>query len=119
MADADTFSAGFADAIARFNRGEFFEAHEAFEDLLESVENDERWELLLGLIQIAVGYHKATSGHPGADRMLTLGTEKLAAFPPRAHGIDLGALRRRVAEDLTHLAGGESLGSPPQITFLP
>ena len=51
-----------------FNAGEFFEAHEVFEDLLDEVEGDERWELLVALIQIAVGYHKCVAGHPGAAR---------------------------------------------------
>jgi predicted metal-dependent hydrolase len=91
--------APFADGVALFNAGRFFEAHEAFEELLDDVEDDERWDLLVALIQVAVGYHKWTSGHPGAARMLGLGLEKLAAFPDVAWGIDVGALRARVAED--------------------
>jgi predicted metal-dependent hydrolase len=91
--------ARFADGVELFNAGRFFEAHEAFEELLDDVEEDERWDLLVALIQVAVGYHKWTSGHPGAARMLGLGLEKLAAFPDVAWGIDVGALGARVAED--------------------
>ncbi len=101
--------APFADGVALFNAGRFFEAHEAFEELLDDVEEDERWDLLVALIQVAVGYHKWTSGHPGAARMLGLGLEKLAAFPDVAWGIDVGALRARVAEDR---AAGEGAMSP-------
>jgi predicted metal-dependent hydrolase len=90
---------GFAAGVRLFNEGQFFEAHEAFEELLDEVEEDERWDLLVALIQVAVGYHKWTSGHAGAARMLGLGLEKLAAFPDTVRGVDIGALRARVAED--------------------
>ena len=94
------FPAGFLDGVRHFNSGRFFEAHEAFEDLLDAVEGDGRWELLVALIQVAVGYHKVASGHPGAMRMLGLGAGKLAACPALAWGVDVDALRQRVASDL-------------------
>jgi predicted metal-dependent hydrolase len=111
---------GIAEGIRRFNRGEFFEAHEAFEEQLDAAEGDERWELLVALIQVAVGYHKAVSGHPGAARMLGLGAAKLAAFPAVVAGVAVGALGARVAEDLARLDRGEALGprlgtAPPRI----
>ena len=110
----------FADAVALFNAGRFFEAHEAFEDLLDDVEEDRRWDLLIALIQVAVGYHKLASGHPGSARMLGLGLEKLAAFEDHAWGVDLAALRRRVADDVAASsasdAGVSRLGAdPPRI----
>jgi len=100
------FPPAFAEGVRRFDTGAFFEAHEAFEALLDSVEGDTRWDLLVALVQVAVGYHKATSGHPGAARMLALGREKLAAFPAIAWGVDVAALRTRTAEDLAALAAG-------------
>jgi hypothetical protein len=114
------FPAGFDEGLRRFNRGDYFEAHEAFEELLDDVESDERWELLVALVQVAVGYHKAASGHPGAERMLGLGAEKLAPFAPVVRGVEVGALRERVAEDLAAARAGASLAerlreSPPRI----
>jgi predicted metal-dependent hydrolase len=109
----------FADGVALFNAGSFFEAHEAFEELLDEVEEDERWDLLIALVQVAVGYHKWTSGHPGAPRMLGLGLEKLAAFPDVTCGIDVGALRARVAEDRGAAAGSLAMTDPPRITLIP
>ena len=94
------FPPGIAAAVRHFNAGRFFEAHEAFEALLDEVEDDDRWDLLVALVQVAVGYHKRFSGHPGAERMLRLGAEKLGRFPPVAYGVDLEALRRQVADDL-------------------
>jgi len=119
----EAFPDGFVDGVALFNGGDFFEAHEAFEELLDAVENDTRWELLIALIQVAVAYHKGAAGHPGMGRMLALGGEKLAPFAEDAWGIDVNALRVRVAADLAALDRGEpvtaSLGDdPPRIRLL-
>jgi predicted metal-dependent hydrolase len=110
----------FDDGVALFNDGQFFEAHEAFEELLDDVEEDERWDLLVALIQVAVGYHKLASGHPGSARMLELGLTKLGAFADRACGVDVAALRRRVAADVAAVsASGEAasrlVANPPRI----
>jgi uncharacterized protein len=110
----------FADGIRLFNAGDYFEAHEASEEQLEAVEEDGRWDLLVALIQVAVGYHKCASGHAGGERMLRMGTEKLAAFADVVWEIDVGALRRRTAEDVLLLAAGDSLAqrladTPPRI----
>jgi hypothetical protein len=111
----DGLPARAREGVALFNGGAFFEAHEAFEDCLDAVEDDARWDLLLGLIQVAVGYHKHASGHPGAARMLGLGAEKLASMPATAWGVAVGALRDRVAADRAALERGEPLGTPPRI----
>ena len=93
------FPEGFYEGVRRFAAGDYFEAHEAFEECLDAVESDERWDLLVALIQVAVGYHKLASGHAGGERMLALGGEKLEAFPDVAWGVGVGALRRRIAAD--------------------
>jgi predicted metal-dependent hydrolase len=113
---------GFVEGVRRFNRGDFFAAHEAFEELLDDAEADARWDLLVALVQVAVGYHKAAARHPGAERMLGLGLEKLRAFPDVAWGVAVEALRRRVADDLAHVAAGGALdgrlaASPPRIAL--
>lgn len=111
----------FDDGVALFNGGHFFEAHEAFEDLLDEVEEDGRWDLLIALIQVAVGYHKLASAHAGSARMLELGLAKLGAFEGHAWGVDVAALRRRVADDVAaSSAGGGAAASrlgtdPPRI----
>jgi hypothetical protein len=109
-----SFPAGFYDGVRRFAAGEYFEAHEAFEECLDEVESDERWDLLVALIQVAVGYHKLASGHPGGERMLGLGYEKLESFPDVAFGVAIGALRRRVGADRDRPATALA-GEPPRI----
>jgi predicted metal-dependent hydrolase len=114
------FPPAFADGVRLFNTGDFFAAHEAFEELLDAVEEDGRWELLVALVQVAVGYHKLSAGHPGGRRMLGLGLDKLQAFPERAWGIRVDALRARVTADVAILDAAGSLDArladaPPAI----
>lgn len=93
-------------AAREFNGGRYFEAHEALEEALEELP-DELWELFLGLIQVAVGYHKATQElWSGAERMLRIGLEKLEPLPDRFGGVALGDLRARAAADQAALARG-------------
>ena len=55
-----------------FNSGRYFEAHEMLEESLDDLP-DAIWDLFVGLIQIAVGYHKITQNLPsGAAGMLQL-----------------------------------------------
>jgi len=121
--DGVRFPPRFAEGVRRFNAGAFFEAHEAFEDLLDEVEGDARWDLLIALIQVAVGYHKCVAGHEGAARMLHLGSEKLEHFPAVAYGVDVGRLRERAVEDAALLEDGTGLGkrfsdNPPRIVMM-
>lgn len=97
--------ARLAPAAREFNAGRFFEAHEELEERLDDLPDD-LWQLFLGLIQIAVGYHKLASGHPGAARMLGLGLEKIAECPGDAAGVDLASLRERAAADRRALLDG-------------
>jgi hypothetical protein len=116
--NAPAFPAGFSEGVRHFAAGEYFEAHEAFEECLDAVESDDRWDLLVALVQVAVGYHKLASGHPGAARMLGLGHEKLAAFPDVAWGVDVAALRRRVAADRDRPAAAALGADRPRITLV-
>ncbi|MEW6271275.1 MAG: DUF309 domain-containing protein [Thermodesulfobacteriota bacterium] len=93
-------------AAREFNAGRYFEAHEALEEALDDVP-DALWPLFLGLIQVAVGYHKLAHGFAGAARMLEIGLVKLAPLPGDALGVALGALRDRAAADLAKLHAGQ------------
>lgn len=93
-------------AAREFNAGRYFEAHEVLEEGLDAVP-DTQWELFIGLIQIAVGYHKTTQQlWSGARRMLALGLDKVAPFPAAAAGVNLETLRQRVRDDLAELRSG-------------
>ncbi|HSO33792.1 MAG TPA: DUF309 domain-containing protein [Labilithrix sp.] len=91
-----------------FDRGEFFEAHDAWEERwrVTPVETERRF--LQGLIQIAAALHKLlVMGSPeAAGRLFARGLAKLDASPDDCaaeHGLDLVAFRegiRRCAADL-------------------
>ena len=106
MSDPATLRMLVIDAAREFNRGRYFEAHEVLEDGLEAVP-DALWDLFVGLIQIAVGYHKVTQGlWSGARHMLEIGLRKVERCPPEAAGMNLDGLRRRVCNDIEQLRGG-------------
>jgi len=107
-------------AAREFNAGRYFEAHEALEDGLDAVPDD-LWELFVGLIQIAVGYHKLTQGlWSGALAMFEKALAKVEGAAPDAGEIELELLRRRVRTDLESLRHGSFdastlLQSPPRL----
>ena len=93
-------------AAREFNSGRYFEAHEVLEEGLEAVP-DAMWELVVGLIQIAVGYHKVSQQlWSGAARMLERGLAKIEPFPATAAGVNLEGVRSRVRADIQHLRSG-------------
>jgi predicted metal-dependent hydrolase len=109
-------------AVKDFNSGRYFEAHEHLEEALDEAEgNADTWELFVGLIQIAVGYHKYASGYPGGEKMLGLGLEKVAALPDVCAGIRLEELRQRVREDLAESERVQERlhREPPRIMLVP
>ena len=111
-------------AARAFNAGHYFEAHEILEEGLDAVP-DELWNLFIGLIQIAVGYHKATQQlWTGAVRMLQIGLEKVMAYPACAGGVNLEPLRARVRADIDRFSTPNFdreafTGQPPRLQPLP
>jgi len=80
------------EAIAQFNRGEFFEQHETLELLWRAERRDIRY-LYQGILQIGVAFHHLRRlNHHGTVYMLTRGSRYLAPFAPRCRGVDVQAL---------------------------
>lgn len=78
--------------IEHFNRREFFEAHEVWEDAWRAHEGDDAL-FLQGLIQVAAGFVKLQRGQPrGAAALLDRAATKLEPFSPGLHGVDLAGL---------------------------
>lgn len=78
----------FRTGVDHFNQREFWEAHEAWEELwLEA--STEMHQFLQGLIQLAAAYHHAKRGtFPGGVRLFDAAQEKLRSFPPHHCGLD-------------------------------
>jgi hypothetical protein len=79
--------------IAQFNRGEFFECHESWEEIwLAAPEPDKTF--LQGIIQVAAAFHHYRRGNlAGARSLLSEGLRKIERFPDGYRGIALESLR--------------------------
>lgn len=102
--------ARLAPGRAAFNRGEFFAAHELWEDVWRELAGDER-VLAQGLIQIAAGLHHLQRGRRRpAERLLTRGASKLSHAPATATTLPIPALLRDVTRLLAALdkSGGDA-----------
>jgi uncharacterized protein len=93
-----------------FNRGLYWEAHEAWEELWLELE-DEPKLFVQGLIQVAAAGHKAfVQNQPrGCVKLLTSGLEKLDRAPPDFCGVEtqrfLPAVHRMLDEARRWLDG--------------
>jgi len=86
------FHRSLAKGIELFNRQEFYEAHEAWEEGWIDEIADER-RLLQGLIQVAAGFYKLQTGSPiGTVKLLEQGLTKLRDFLGNPLGVDLPTL---------------------------
>ncbi len=96
--------------------GRYFEAHDVWEDLWQSLRGPDR-PYLQALIHIAVGaYHRENGNAKGTRSQWTKAIAKLSSFPRGHWGIDLsewiGWLTR-------YLDGDENLELPGDLPFEP
>jgi predicted metal-dependent hydrolase len=80
--------------IIFFNRREFFEAHEVWEDLWHECSPECR-RFYQGLIQAAVALHHWRNGSwRGAKRLFQSGRNYMSAYGPKYLGLDIGEFWR-------------------------
>jgi predicted metal-dependent hydrolase len=98
-----------------FNRGDFFAAHEQWEDVWRTLAGADR-TCVQGLIQIAAGLYHLKEGRPGpAARVLARGEEKLAQTTTR---LPIAALLRDVRRVIAALkAGGTGAAEATRVRF--
>ena len=91
MPDTDAYDPRYLAGIVHFNRGEFFEAHEVWEDLWHDTAGPDR-RFFQGLIQAAVAvYHAGNGNARGARRLFHSGRRYMSAYPPCHLGLDVPA----------------------------
>ncbi len=89
MARNDWLRQRLETAVVLFNRQEFFEAHDVFEDIWMEERSRER-RFYQGLLHVAVGfYHYGHGNYKGALSQLTKAGQKLNAFLPQHKGLDV------------------------------
>jgi hypothetical protein len=86
-----------AHGIELFNRGEFWESHEAWEQIWMRHAEPSR-VFLQALIQLAAAYHQLQRGiHHGVAKHLNNVALKLGPFSGRFFGVDVDAVKEAVA----------------------
>src|ERR1700682_3835421 len=99
--DVSAESEGGGDGLARgvelFNRGEFWEAHEAWEGAWMPHRHESEGDFYKGLVQVAAGfYHYRRHNRNGALIKWRDGADYLRRFAPAREGIPLEKLIERV-----------------------
>ena len=106
--------AKFEHGIALFNRGEYFDAHEVWEDLWMECPSAER-RFVQALIQAAVAVHHFERGnHAGAERLSKSGRAYMEPFRPVYRGLNVDGFWRQMETHLRPALGGDSVLSGPR-----
>ena len=78
--------------MAEFNSGRFFESHDSFEMMWESLHGDDR-RFMQGMIHAAIGSFHAVRNNPaGATTQIERAIERLSEHRPEKFGIDVSGL---------------------------
>jgi predicted metal-dependent hydrolase len=98
----------FTQGARHFDAGEFFEAHEAWEQYWRVATDEAERRFFQGLIQVAAGFHKllVMRSAASAARVLARGLAKLDACPALVAETDLGDFCEQVRRCTVDLAAG-------------
>jgi predicted metal-dependent hydrolase len=108
--ERETPEALFAAGVDLFNRGEYFDAHEVWEDLWMDCPATER-RFVQALIQAAVAlYHFGRNNSAGAARLFHSGRRYMEPYRPVHRGLDIDAFWRQME---AHLAPALTNGAAP------
>ena len=115
----DTPDSRYLTGVELFNAGEFFEAHEVWEDLWMECSSAER-RFFQALIQAAVALHHFGRGNStGATRLFHSGRRYMEPYRPAYLGLDVEQFWKTMEAHLAPaLTGGES-GPRPLIALFP
>lgn len=85
----------YLQGVEHFNRQEFFEAHDVWEELWREMKGDDARVFYQGLIQSAVALHHYRNGNfDGASRMWGFALERLEPYRGIHEGMDVDAVIR-------------------------
>ena len=89
MTPSTEYDPRYLDGIAQFNRGDYFEAHEVWEDLWHETTGPDR-RFYQGLIQASVAvYHAGNGNARGAKRLFHSGRKYMSVYPKLHLGLDV------------------------------
>ena len=98
----------FLKGAAQFNRGEFFAAHETWEEIWLPARQPDK-NFLHGIIQVAAEFHHCQRRNlRGTLSLLRKGLKKLEKFAPGYRGLQLEPLRAELRQWIASLVSGAS-----------
>ncbi len=91
--DVSTVIGSYQHGLELSRRGQFFEAHEAFETAWRACATSER-DFFQGLVHVVVSSYQGGRGRPvAAERQRIKALKRLQSFEPTHRGLDVVALR--------------------------
>ncbi len=124
MAAAAEYDARYLAGVSAFNRGDYFAAHEEWEEVWLGCASADRL-FYQSLIQAAVSlYHWGNGNRAGARRLFGSGRGKMAGYRPSHLGLDVDGFWRQVEAALAGAladdpAAAPAAGPAPQIVLAP
>ena len=107
--DIKSFEDNFFDALNLFNNQKWYEAHDAFEDIWNTVDGDER-QIIQGILQVSVSqFHLDKGNINGATILLGEGLGRIKNRINIDLGIDLESFCKSLEELLKKLQYKEEL----------
>ena len=104
-----SFEDNFLNALNLFNNQKWYEAHDAFEDIWNNIDGDER-QIIQGILQVSVSqFHLSKGNHNGATILLGEGYGRIKNRTKINLGIDLQTFCKCLEELLRKLQYREEL----------
>jgi uncharacterized protein len=115
----DWTQGALAEGLRRYDAGEFFTAHEAWETVwLEAQEPDKTF--LQGLIQVTAAFHHLQRNNPlGAARLLHAALRRLERYPEGFGGIAVTVLCCDIRERIQAVSANEPARELARARILP
>ena len=109
VVDIESFEDNFLNALNLFNNQKWYEAHDAFEDIWNTLDGDER-QIVQGILQVSVSqFHLSKGNYNGATILMGEGLGRIKNRTNINLGIDLETLCKCLEELLIKLQYGEVL----------
>ena len=106
---AESFEDNFLYALNLFNNQKWYEAHDAFEDIWNTLDGDER-QIIQGILQVSVSqFHLSKGNYNGATILLGEGLGRIKTRTNNNLGIDLETLCKCLEKLLIKLQNREAL----------
>ena len=109
LIDLESYEDNFLNALNLFNDQKWYEAHDAFENIWNTLDGDER-QIIQGLLQVSVSqFHLSKGNLNGATILLGEGLGRIKNRTNINLGIDLKTLCKSLEELLIKLQNNEEI----------